>query len=190
MTKKKLITNIIYISSFYVFVLFLWIGAFLFDQKTNWHPYGLMHDILPILFTVPLAYLGFCFQRRYNFHAALRLLWANIIHAVNKALLYSVYKNDPKNELTEVLLALSKCIDEVRGVYLNVNETKTEKGYYPFESLKNIYAIVENLGHSEMTESQMKEAHEKITANWQIIRRTFLAEFDRSAPSVADTIEN
>ncbi len=190
MTKKKLIKNIINISLFYVFIILVWIGAYYTEQQTHWHLYGLINDILPLLLAVPLAYLGFCFQRRNNFHGALRLLWANIIHAVNSALLFADDKNDSKNDIKEILLALSKCIDEVRGVYYNVNETKTEKGSYPFESLKNIYSIVENLGHSEMNEVQRKEAHEKITSNWQIIRKTFLAEFDRSMPTFSDTIRN
>jgi hypothetical protein len=117
-------------------------------------------------------------------------LWTNIIHAVNKALLYSAYKNDSKEELMDILLALSKCIDEVRGVYYNVNESKTDKGYYPFESLKTIYSIVENLSRSEMNEQQRRDAHEQIIANWQIMRKTFLPEFDRSVPTQFDAILN
>jgi hypothetical protein len=162
--------------------------SFILDRDTEYHFYSILHDILPILLAVPLAYLGFCFQRRSNFHASLRLLWTNIIDAVNKSLLYAEYKNESKLERMEILLALSKCIDEVRGVYTNVNETKSNKGYFPFESLKSIYTIVEELGKSNKSEEQMKEAGEKIKHHWQIIRKNFLAEFDRSVPTRSDTI--
>lgn len=190
MTKKKLIRNLINISVFYVLIILTWIVAFLYEQEMPFHLYGLIKDILPILLTVPLAYLGFCFQRRSNFHNALRLLWSNLINAVNKALLFVKYKNDSPAKLHEILLDLSKCIDEVRGVYFNVNESKTEKGHYPFESLKSIYSIIEKLSQTEMNEAQRKEALEQMKEHWQIIRRTFLAEFDRSEPSRADTIED
>ena len=189
MTKKKLIRNIINISVFYVLIILTWIVAFLYEQEMPFHLYGLIKDILPILLTVPLAYLGFCFQRRSNFHNALRLLWSNLIHAVNKALLFVEYQNDSPAKLQEILLDLSKCIDEVRGVYFNVNESKTNKGFYPFESLKSIYSVVENLGQTEMNATQRKEALAQIKENWQIIRRTFLAEFDRSEPSRADALQ-
>lgn len=104
-------------------------------------------------------------------------------------MIFAENKNGTPGQLQEILLDLSKCIDEVRGVYYNINESKTEKGYYPFESLKNIYQIVEELGRSAITDVQRKEAHDKIAANWQTIRKTFLPEFDRSVPTYPDTIQ-
>lgn len=147
-------------------------------------------ELFPIFTALPLAYLGFSFQRRSNFHAALRMLWTNMIHAVNKALLFTEHRVEGDKEYLETLLLLSKAIDEVRGVYYNIDESKTNRGYYPFESLKGIYTIVEGLGKENTSEAEFKAANDKIKAHWQVIRKTFLAEFDRSEPTFTDTIKN
>ena len=83
---------------------------------------------------------------------------------------------------------LSKSIDEVRSVYENLNETDMQTGQYPFESLKTIYKIIESLGYGELNSKDLQIEREKIRNNWKQIRQTFLAEFDRSEPTVFDVI--
>jgi ABC-type uncharacterized transport system ATPase subunit len=116
-------------------------------------------------------------------------LWGNIINAVNKTILFTEHRIEPEKEYLEILLLLSKSIDEIRGVYCNIGESQKEKGYYPFESLKSIYAIIEEAGRNGMKDEDMQLANEKIRAHWQTIRKTFLAEFDRSEPTFTDTIK-
>ncbi|MEP6795943.1 MAG: hypothetical protein ABJB16_16565 [Saprospiraceae bacterium] len=187
MTKKRLIRNLFYFFIFYFGILVIGILVYFTDSTENGTYYGLFKDVFPIIMTFPIAYLGFCFQRRSNFQISLRLLWANIIHAVNKAILYTEYRIEPQKEHLKVLLLLSKSIDEVRGVYYNIHQTKTEKGLYPFESLKTIYKIIEELGSHDLNADQLKEANLKIKNHWLTIRKTFLAEFDRSEATVTDT---
>jgi hypothetical protein len=189
MTKKRLIRNILYCSVFYVLVCGFGIWFYLVENIDKSQYYGLYKDIFPVVAAIPLAYLGFCFQRRSNFHTALRLLWINMIHAVNKAVLFTENYGDREKDLPDVLLVLSKVIDEVRGVYFNINESRTEKGLYPFESLKRIYSIVEEVGKKEPNAAEMKEANAKIRSHWQTIRKTFLAEFDRTEPTFKDLIQ-
>ena len=190
MTKKKLLRNISYFAIFYLGVLAIGMMIYFTDSSEGGKYYNLFKDVFPIIMTFPIAYLGFCFQRRSNFQISLRLMWANIIHAVNSAILYTEYRVKPEKEYLRVLLALSKSIDEVRGVYSNINESKTDKGSYPFESLKSIYTIIEQLEPKDTDTEKMKEANAKIKTHWQTIRKTFLAEFERSEPTIADTIGN
>ena len=105
-------------------------------------------------------------------------------------ILYTEFRVETEKEYLEALLLLSKSIDEVRGVYFNIQETSTDKGYYPFESLKSIYTIVEQIGTKDFNEAQLREANAKIRDHWQTIRKTFLREFDRSEPTFADTINS
>ncbi|MGB4846548.1 MAG: hypothetical protein WBP41_01450 [Saprospiraceae bacterium] len=189
MTKKRLIRNLLYFFSFYFGILVIGILVYFTDRTEKGTYYGLFKDVFPIIMTFPIAYLGFCFQRRSNFQISLRLLWANMIHAVNKAILYTEHRIEPQREYLRVLLLLSKSIDEVRGVYYNIHQTKTEKGLYPFESLKSIYKIIEELGSHDLNPDQLKAANLKIKDHWQTIRKTFLAEFDRSEPTFMDTKE-
>ena len=189
MTKRKLIRNIFLTTIFYLVVFAIGITFYLTGTSEDSRYFGIFKELFPLIAALPLAYLGFCFQRRSNFHVALRLLWNNMIHAVNKAILYTEHRIEPEKEYMEVLLLLSKAIDEVRGVYYNINESATDKGSYPFESLKSIYKIIEHLGKEDLQEKELKEAHDKISQHWQTIRKTFLAEFDRSEPTFADPIK-
>ncbi len=189
MTKKRLIRNIIITSIFYLIVIIIGLIFYLNSNSEDSKYYDLFKELFPITAAIPLAYLGFCFQRRHNFHTALRLLWVNMIHAVNKAMLFTEGKGDRIKDYPETLLLLAKTIDEVRGVYFNIKESKTEKGFYPFESLKSIYMIIDELGKKEMNEEDNKIANAKIRMHWQTIRKTFLAEFDRTEPTFSDTIQ-
>ena len=189
MTKKRLLRNILYFSIFYLFVFAIALTIYFTDHTDNHRYYALFKDVFPIVMTFPVAYLGFCFQRRSNFQIALRSLWGNIIDAVNKAILFTEHRHESQKEYLKVLLDLSKAIDEVRGVYYNIKQTKTSKGLYPFESLKTIYSIIEALGPGDLSEQQMTEANAKIKTHWQTIRKVFLAEFDRSEPTFKDIAE-
>jgi len=189
MTKKRLIRSIILSSGFYMIVFSIGIIFYLTGYHENSRYFGMFKELFPILAAIPLAYLGFCFQRRSNFHSALRLLWGNMIHAVNRAILFTDHRVDQDKEYLETLLLLSKVIDEVRGVYSNINEVAEDKGLYPFESLKRIYTIVEEIGSAEQRAEKWQEANAQIVMYWQKIRKTFLAEFDRSEPTFTDTIQ-
>lgn len=190
MTKRKLMRSIFYTSLFYALVFFVGIAFYVTGKNEDSTYFGIFKELFPIIAAFPLAYLGFCFQRRSNFHASMRLLWVNMIHAVNKSILYTTYRVEPEKEYLEALLLLSKSIDEVRGVYFNINESATDIGSYPFESLKRIYNTIEQLSPGKLDEEELKMANVKIRAHWQVIRKTFLTEFDRSEPTFADTIGN
>jgi hypothetical protein len=51
--------------------------------------YATYKDLLPLLIAIPAAWLGYCFQRRTSYLAALRTLWENLIPAVQQAIHYT-----------------------------------------------------------------------------------------------------
>lgn len=186
MTKRKLIRIIIVYTVSYSLILALGLCLYVWDKSGNKVYYSLFKDLFPVIITIPLAYLGFCFQRRSNFMIALRTLWGNLIHSVNIAISYTYNQNNSQENYLEALFELSKSIDEVRSVYKNLDEDEKQIGHYPFESLKTIYKIIESLGYGEMEGKQMEIERQKIRSNWKQIRQTFLTEFDRSEPTVFD----
>ncbi|MGB3226932.1 MAG: hypothetical protein WBB02_03075 [Saprospiraceae bacterium] len=190
MTKRKLINTIIFYTIMYSIFVIIGLALYYLDNTADKIHYHLFKDLFPILITIPLAYLGFCFQRRSSFMQALRLLWGNLIYSVNKAISYTQNQNNSKEKYLDVLFELSKSIDEVRSVYKNLDEGEKQTGHYPFESLKTIYKIIESIGYGELDPQKLKKERTTIQANWKQIRKTFLAEFDRSEPTVFDIKEN
>lgn len=85
------------------------------------------------------------------------------------------------------MVTISKSIDEVRGVYKNLDETKNNIGLYPFESLKEIHKIISDLGFGALDTDKSTEARKHIRHNCGNLRRSFLSEFDRSEPTVFDS---
>jgi hypothetical protein len=190
MTKRKLIRIILAISCFYVVVCIIGLVLYFIDTTDGQRYYTEFKNFFPVIISIPLGYLGSCFQRRASFLTTLRTVWSNIVHAVNKAILYTEHRYDMDKEYVEVLLLLSRSIDEVRSVYQNIDETRTHKGLYPFESLKSIYTIVEKLKGDQITAAELQHANAEIKAHWQTIRKVFLAEFDRTEPTFSDTIND
>jgi hypothetical protein len=186
MTKRKLIRIIIVYTISYTLILAIGLCLYFGDRSGNKLYYSLFKDLFPVIITIPLAYLGFCFQRRSNFMVALRTLWGNLINSVNLAISYTYHHNNTKEKYLEVLYELSKSIDEVRSVYKNLHEDEKQIGHYPFESLKTIYKIIESLNYEDSDIKKLEIEREKIRTHWKQIRQTFLAEFDRSEPTVFD----
>lgn len=84
----------------------------------------------------------------------------------------------------ELLAKLSIAIDEVRGVFCNLNETDTSRNLYPFEPIKDIYGLIEDLGFgSTYKSSESKKCHDQIFALWKDVRKEILKEFDREVPT-------
>ncbi|MCC6753262.1 MAG: hypothetical protein IT266_04675 [Saprospiraceae bacterium] len=189
MTKKRLVLNIALITAFYAAVILLGLLLKTADAQTQTSHYLVFKDLIPVMLAVPIAYLGFCFQRRSSFTFALRQLWSNMIHAVSLATIYTQKQTRTEDDYYKCLLALSKVIDEVRGVYTNIGESHKHLGSYPFESLKTIYDIVQKLPPSAQDEKEWAVAAQNILNNWKVIRKTFLSEFDRSAPTIYDALE-
>lgn len=187
MTGKQLQRTTLLVIFLYVLAIVIGITLYYVDATEKKIHYAVFKDLVPLIFAIPAAYLGFCFQRRSSFLQALRQLWTHLITSVNQAIQYTYQSKTTQKDYSEVLISLSKSIDEVRGVYRNLKETSHEIGLYPFESLKSIHKVVSKLGFGDIDSKEAIRARKQITLDWKNIRKTFLAEFDRSEPTVFDT---
>ncbi len=140
-------------------------------------------DAAPFLFAIPAALLGYAFQQRFSYLASLRALWSRLVQAVNGAIQYTYDETPAAKEHAEVMAQLGIAIDEVRGVYRNVGEKPGAIGLYPYEPIKEIYRLINDLGYGVNDPVKRKQTREQIILKWQSIRFEFLAEFDRAEPS-------
>ncbi len=183
MTRKQLRNTIYSVICFFCVVLLVGIFIYYKDISEKKIHYQIFKDLIPFTIAIPIAYLGFCFQRRSSFLQALRQLWTNLIVSVNSAIQYSYLSEPTDKQYNETLGLLSKSIDEVRGVYKNLKETEKDIGLYPFECLKEIHELVSKLGHGSVNKDKATETRRHIRHCWKDLRKSFLSEFDRSEPT-------
>ncbi len=146
-------------------------------------------DAVPFLFAIPAALLGYAFQQRFSYLASLRALWTRLVQSVNSAIQYTYDETPTAREHAEVMSHLGVAIDEVRGVYRNVGEAAGHIGLYPYEPIKEIYRLINDLGYGTNDPAKRKHVREQIVVKWQSIRYAFLSEFDRAEPSRPITVE-
>jgi len=144
--------------------------------------YDAFRDIVPFVFGIPAAYLGYCFQQRQSYMESLRMLWTRLVQAVQESIRYTFDPTPTQREYAQALMELAIAVDEVRGVYKNIGERAGQVGVYPYEPIKEIYNAVAELGYGELTAEQREIARQRIKGHWRSIRANFLDEFDRAEP--------
>ena len=183
MTRKQLQKTIFAVIGLYTMALVVGLVIYYSDCTDKKIHYQIFKDLIPLTIAIPAAYLGFCFQRRSSFLQALRQLWTNLITSVNSAIQYTHLIDPSDKQFGETLVLLSKSIDEVRGVYKNLKETKDDIGLYPFECLKEIHDLVSKLGYGKIDKAEATKTRRHIRHCWKDLRKSFLSEFDRSEPT-------
>ncbi len=183
MTRKRLRNIIKIVTAIYLLCVLTGVTLRIFDATEEQKIYSTFKDLLPLIFAVPLGYLGFCFQRRNSFMSSLKFLWKNMIVAVNEAIQYTHHEENSQEDFGAVLTSLSEVIDELRGVYKNIGETESNIGQYPFEPIKTINKEIKKLGYGKIENSVREKSRDLIIGNWQSIRKEFLHEFDRYEPT-------
>lgn len=168
--------------------VFILVGAILFYVDNTL--FQTFRDFILLLIAIPAALLTDFFQKRNNFEEALRTLWSNILDSVNEARQYTYRHNASEDEYRRILVGLGKSIDEMRSVYRNLDESKTNTGYYPFESLKSIYQLFFDLGFGNLEAEKSKETRAQLDHYWKNFKESFLWEFDRPEPESFNTPHN
>ena len=182
MTKRHLFHTTIFVIIIYAVAIVI---AFIFKAMLPSWVYDTYKDVLPLIIAMPAAYLAFCFQKRNSYMTALRSLWSNIIEAVQLAFDYTFIPTPTRENYAETLSKLSMAIDEVRGVFCNIDEKMLNGvGLYPFEPLKDVQDEIRKLGFGEnVSIEKQKAARSKISKEWRELRAKFLLEFDRDVPT-------
>lgn len=77
---------------------------------------------IPTLVAASAGWITYCLQRRVSYINALRDLWENVVEVVQETFQYT-YKAPPQeSDFTNIMGKLSRRIDDVRGVFMNVDE--------------------------------------------------------------------
>ena len=188
MTKRQLFKWFVVASVVYLSAVALGVSLRIYDTTTNSVIYTTYKDMIPFIIAIPAAWLGYCLQRRSSYMQQLRLLWSTLIKAVQAASQYTHLECPTIEQFSETLCCLSAAIDEVRGVFMNIDEGENKIGLYPFEPIKNILFLVSDLGcNKKLTYEERKAARDKIFALWADVRKELLKEFDREIPTFPHT---
>ncbi len=117
-----------------------------------------------------------------------------MIQAVQGAIQYTYKASPAQEDFSSALLNLSIVIEEVRGTFKNIGEKPgagrviSERGMYPFESLKTIGKPVSKLGYrEEITPRKAEETRCEIVDHWKKLRERLLREFDRPEPTYPES---
>lgn len=184
MTKRNLARCFSIAVAIYAVATVAGITIRIFDRTDGTVIYSTFKDMIPFVIAIPAAWLGYCLQRRSSYLQQLRTLWSRLVEAIQRGTHYTYLDNPTKEQHAEVLRSISVSIDEVRGVFTNLNENDTNIGLYPFEPIKDIYGLIQDLGYAHDTpKGKRDKIREKIFALWQEARRELLKEFDREVPT-------
>jgi hypothetical protein len=186
MTKGHLVFNVVAVV---VFLLIVFAIAML--SKHVFNVLGIhdaLKDFATVFIAIAAAYLAFCFQRRNAFLESLRDLWEHMVETKTELIQYTHIEAPDQKDFAKTHAALSKTIDLVRGVYLNVDESDTKIGLYSFEPLHDMRKILEELGFTNansrisISANEREEARRRILQAWHSLRYRFLKEFSLPSP--------
>lgn len=188
MTKRQLFKWFVIASLVYFFAVALGVSLRIYDTTINSTIYTTYKDMIPFIIAIPAAWLGYCLQRRSSYMQQLRLLWSTLIKAVQAASQYTYIECPTPDQHSETLCCLSAAIEEVRGVFINLGETEKKIGLYPFEPVKDIFGLINDLGcNKKLSNEERKDIRDKIFALWADARKELLKEFDREIPTFPHT---
>ena len=144
---------------------------------------------MPLFIIIISAYVANIYHKRSVFVSTLREVWYKIVDA--KVEIYEFIDNrySSEDDLRKVYTKWSSVIDYVRAVYKNVGESKTYKGYYPFESLHDIRKILRDYSIT-ISEDEKNIIKDKIFNIWQTFRFYFLSELEPPQPTMPITEQN
>ena len=183
MTKRSFLFNILFV----ILILLITIGVGIFisisDTSQERLAYATFKDMIPLLLAIIASWLTYCIQKRNSFLLHLRLLWSKTILAIQNATQFTHRKNRSQEMYSDTLCQLSVVIDEIRGVYKNIDEKKNG-GYYPFEPIKEMYTLLTEIGYeNEYDEKTAIRVRNQIFILWKSMRKEYLKELDREKPT-------
>ncbi len=196
MSQEKFRNQVIYVVAFYLLVIVIYrLIMLVMDFKSTttenrWSIVGrVFRDLIPLIINMPAAWLAYCFQRRQSYLSDVRNLYTKLVVSVQEAIQYTNLDCPSQERFVSVKMSISTIIDEMRGVFINVGESDKETGLYPFESLKDMFTIIDQLGYgSQVTQESAISAHSELVFKRKEVDRThFLLECPRGHPIQPDS---
>ena len=188
MTERQFRANVISVIAVYLVVIASALVVRSMYPEKDALPYNTIRDLIPLVLAIPAAWLVYCFQKRQAYLHDVRTLWTKMIAATQEAIQYTHLTSPDQQTFASVQKSLSSVIDELRGVFVNLGESRSCVGLYPFEGMKTILRIVSEIGYgSTVTKLKSDNARVKIVEEWKKLRRSFLSECARGAPIRPDS---
>jgi hypothetical protein len=150
--------------------------------------YGLFKDLLPLATALPAAMLASIYQRRSSFLQQLRSTWTNLVDAVQDTVQFTHLAQPEPSDFAKLMKKLSVVTDDFRSLYRNLREGEGSRGFYPFESLKQIQDTISRYYLAkDYSEKSQGKTRKLVVGLWQQVRNPVLEEFDRLAPTYFDS---
>lgn len=167
-----------------LYVLFILTGIALYGTEH----YNLFKDLLPLATALPAAILAGTYQRRSSFLQQLCSTWTNLVDAVQDSVQFTHLSQPEPPAFAQLMKKLSVVVDDFRSLYKNLRENKGSRGFYPFESLKQIQETVSKYYLAkDYSEATQRETRRLVIDLWQQVRSPVLEEFDRLVPTYFDS---
>ena len=143
--------------------------------------FELFKELTPVVVLLPVAWVGYSFQRRISFVNDLRQFWPGLVETVQRSVEYLRRDEGDKREFERTLTALRSRIDDARALFRRSAETDTGSGKYPYEGITKIHDMFQEFGyHDAPPADDAKRVRSEIVAEWQRVRGQILREFDRA----------
>jgi hypothetical protein len=163
------------------------VGIVLHDARNEHGPFEVYASITGFLVAAPAAWLAFVFQLRQKYLADVQGLWRDMVRGVQEAIQYTHLNAWDADRYSAAHKSLSCSIDELRAVFLDLQDHGSRAGLYPFESLKAIHAEFSKLQARSFRPGEAKTCRDAIVAHWKTLRRDFLNEMSRGVPRNAES---
>jgi hypothetical protein len=150
--------------------------------------YSLFKHLLPLATALPAAILAGTYQRRSSFLQQLRSTWTSLVDAVQDSVQFTHLSQPEPPAFAQLMKKLSVVVDDFRSLYKNLREDKSSRGFYPFESLKQIHETISKYYVTkDYSEETQRETRRLVIGLWRQVRGPVLEEFDRLAPTYFDS---
>jgi hypothetical protein len=196
MNRADLKRNIWIVVGIYALWTLCGVGAFVLDNRLGleeqivatahghihaYQLFDLYKEITPVIVLLPVAWIGFCFQRRVAFVADLRLFWPVLVDAIQRAVEYTRREDGDRAEYERVLTALRSRIDDARALFRRRRPIEEGTGRYPYEGITEIHDLLRDFGYADSIDRAAASATRgEIVRAWQVVRDQLLREFDRA----------
>jgi len=143
--------------------------------------FELFKELTPVVVLLPVAWVGYSFQRRISFVNDLRQFWPDLVEAVQRTVEYLRREEGDRRDYERTLTALRCRIDDARALFRRSAATETGSGKYPYEGITRIHDMLKEFGyHDAPSAEEAKQVRSEIVAEWQRVRGQILREFDRA----------
>ena len=179
MTVRRFSIHVFTVVAIYLITALAGIVLFYQDPKGAFEVYK---EVSGFLVAAPAAWLAYAFQRRQKYLEDIHEIWKDMVNAVQDAIQYThlVEWNDDK--YAQAQKNFSCVIDELRAVFMNIGETTSSMGLFPFKQLKAIHSKFSEFRSEDFDEQTRERRRGEIVCQWKSLRRSFLNQMSRGIP--------